>query len=252
EDEEGAEGGARGGGVDGKSSSQTRRPSQSGKSRGPSGESRRGSAESTSDQRQRQGGTQRRRSSRPSTQMETRRASGDSGGLSKRRGVPPMGPIPSMTDAALKDLIETSLNEEKTARAPLLRTSTSPNPAPLKLVLMGRVLIPSSKGTSMPTGSNGRDKPRASRSRVHSVCIVMEDRTSSAGSYWSGSVRDITVHPGPEGREVAEKTVVTNRGWNIKGLSGVEKRDGTRETEGAAFTLTFETGRRYGAECFRL
>lgn len=34
----------------------------------------------------------------------------------------------------------------------------------------------------------------------------MEDRTSSAGSYWSGSVRDITVHPGPEGREVSEKT----------------------------------------------
>ncbi|CAM9824045.1 unnamed protein product, partial [Ectocarpus sp. 8 AP-2014] len=132
---------------------------------------------------------------------------------------------------------------EKTARAPLLRTSTSPNPTPLKVVLVGRVLIPGSKGTSIPTGSNGRDKPRASRSRVHSVCIVMEDRTSSAGSYWSGSVRDITVHPGPEGREVAEKTVVTNRGWNIKGLSGVEKRDGTRETEGAAFTLTFETGR---------
>ncbi|CBJ27024.1 conserved unknown protein [Ectocarpus siliculosus] len=243
EDEEEAEGGARGGGVDGKSSSQTRRPSQSGNRRRPSGESRRGSAESTSDQRQRQGGAQRRRSSRPSTQVETRRASGDSGGLSKRRGAPPMGPVPSMTDAALKDLIETSLNEEKTARAPLLRTSTSPNPTPLKVVLMGRVLIPSSKGASIPTGSNGRDKPRASRSRVHSVCIVMEDRTSSAGSYWSGSVRDITVHPGPEGREFAEKTVVTNRGWNIKGLSGVEKRDGTRETEGAAFTLTFETGR---------
>lgn len=34
----------------------------------------------------------------------------------------------------------------------------------------------------------------------------MEERTSSAGSYWSGSVRDISVHPGPEGREIAEKT----------------------------------------------
>lgn len=45
---------------------------------------------------------------------------------------------------------------------------------------------------------------------------------------------------------------VTNRGWNIKGLSAVEKRDGTRETEGAAFTLTFETGRRYDPKRFRL
>lgn len=34
----------------------------------------------------------------------------------------------------------------------------------------------------------------------------MEERSNSAGSYWSGSVRDITVHPGPEGREIAEKT----------------------------------------------
>lgn len=38
------------------------------------------------------------------------------------------------------------------------------------------------------------------------ITFQMEERTSSAGSYWSGSVRDITVHPGPEGREIAEKT----------------------------------------------
>lgn len=34
--------------------------------------------------------------------------------------------------------------------------------------------------------------------------------------------------------------VATNRYWNLKGLSGVEKRD----KEGAAFTLLFELGRR--------
>lgn len=34
----------------------------------------------------------------------------------------------------------------------------------------------------------------------------VEERASSAGSYWSGSVKDVTVHPGPEGREIKEKT----------------------------------------------
>eukprot|EP00752_Nemacystus_decipiens_P018748 g16809.t1 len=181
-------------------------------------------------------GHRRRSSSRPSSSQGHR--GGESGAVPKRR-VSPAGPIPSMADASLKELIEASLNEEKMARAPMLRTSTSPNPTPLRVALMGRVVIPATKGTSLPVGSNGRDRPRLSRSRVHSVCLVVEERSSSSGSYWSGSVRDITVHPGPEGREIAEKTVATNRSWSTKDLSGVEKR----EIEGAMFTLIFETGR---------
>lgn len=39
------------------------------------------------------------------------------------------------------------------------------------------------------------------------------------------------------------RSVATNRSWGMKGLSGVEKR----ESEGAAFTLVFETGRRCGS-----
>lgn len=53
-------------------------------------------------------GHRRRSSSRPSNYQEHRR--GESGGGSKKR-VAPVGPIPSMADAALKDLIEASLNE---------------------------------------------------------------------------------------------------------------------------------------------
>eukprot|EP00903_Cladosiphon_okamuranus_P005971 g5895.t1 len=182
-------------------------------------------------------GHRRRTSSRPSSNQQGHRR-GESGGVPKKR-VAPVGPIPSMADAALKELIEASLNEEETARAPMLRTSTSPNPTPLRVALMGRVVVPASKGTSVSGGSNGRDKPRVSRARVHAVCIVMEERTNSAGSYWSCSVRDMSVHPGPEGREIAEKTVATNRSWSTKDLSGVEKR----ESDSATFTLVFESSR---------
>ena len=42
-----------------------------------------------------------------------------------------------------------------------------------RVALMGRVVIPATKGTSLPVGSNGRDRPRVSRSRVHCVCLVV-------------------------------------------------------------------------------
>lgn len=38
---------------------------------------------------------------------------------------------------------------------------------------MGRVVIPASKGTSVFVGSNGRDRPKVSRSRIHSLCLVV-------------------------------------------------------------------------------
>ncbi|CAM9544046.1 unnamed protein product [Ascophyllum nodosum] len=144
-----------------------------------------------------------------------------------------------MADDALKEIVERSLNEEKLARAPMLRTLTSANPLPIKVVLMGRVLVPSTKGTSLPSGSNGREKPRVSRSRVHVVCLVMEEKTRTSGSSWSYSVKDLTLHPGPGGSEPTEITVSTNRSWSMKNLTAVEKR----EKEGAAFTLLFESTR---------
>lgn len=53
-------------------------------------------------------GHRRRSSSRPSHYPGHRR--GESGAVAKKR-VPAAGPLPSMADAALKDLIEASLNE---------------------------------------------------------------------------------------------------------------------------------------------
>ena len=55
-----------------------------------------------------------------------------------------------------------------------------------RVVLMGRVLVPSTKGTSLPSGSNGREKPRVSRSRVHVVCLVVSSSDDGGGGVGLG------------------------------------------------------------------
>ncbi|CAM9210366.1 unnamed protein product [Discosporangium mesarthrocarpum] len=152
--------------------------------------------------------------------------------------------LTSKSDAEIQLIIENSLKDTMPGGIHSLRDmhlDEREMPKSTKVALMGRVISPSVRG-SIPTHS-GKEKPRVSRSKVHAVCIVVEqshrDNTPSPPGA-TASVHDLTVWPVNEGQtgKDASRGVGTHRRWLLKNLSGVERK----ARESSAFSLIFEVG----------